>query len=90
MLHVVGLAGSTRSDSLDRRLVVAALDACAAVGVETTLVDLDDHPLPIYDGDLEANEAFPASAQRLIELLMANHAWRDHARQPDLPQQGFW
>lgn len=72
-VRVVGLAGSTRGDSLNAKLVAAALDACSGYGVETTLVDLRDYPLPIYDGDFEAREGLPESATRLRELLTANH-----------------
>lgn len=70
--RVVGFAGSAREASLNKKLVTAALAACAELGVETTQLDLREYPLPLYDGDLEAAEGLPENAARLREVLKAN------------------
>ncbi|MBW2291687.1 MAG: NAD(P)H-dependent oxidoreductase [Deltaproteobacteria bacterium] len=73
--RIVGFAGSARSDSFNKKLVRVALDACAALGAETTLVDLRDYALPVYDGDLEAAEGLPENAMRLKEILSAHQGF---------------
>jgi NAD(P)H-dependent FMN reductase len=44
------------------------VDALRHEGVEATLADLRDFPMPIYDGDLEAGEGLPPAAKALKEL----------------------
>src|ERR1041385_1800084 len=51
---VLVFAGSTRIDSLHRKLARAAAAELRRQGVEVTLADLRDYPMPLYDGDLEA------------------------------------
>jgi len=58
-------AGSTRSDSLHRKL---AREIAGRVP-ESTLIELRDLPMPLYDGDLEAAEGVPASARTFKKLL---------------------
>src|SRR5580765_5713363 len=61
-------AGSTRSDSLHRKLA-------REIGLNipgSTLIELRDLPMPLYDGDLEAAEGVPAGARKFKKLL------RDH------------
>jgi NAD(P)H-dependent FMN reductase len=38
--------------------------------VETTIIDLRDYPLPLFDQDLEAAEGPPAAATKLKSLFM--------------------
>ena len=52
-------AGSTRSDSLHRKLARAAAEKLRGRGVEVTLADLREFPMPLYDGDLEAADGLP-------------------------------
>lgn len=72
--RVLVFAGSTRRGSLNKRLARVAADAVTAAGGAATLLDLADHRLPLYDGDLEANEGVPAGARRLREILRAHDA----------------
>ena len=62
------LAGSSRLDSLHRKLARQTVEALRAAGVEATLADLRDFPMPIYDGDLEAGQGLPTAAKELKEL----------------------
>jgi NAD(P)H-dependent FMN reductase len=66
--RVLVLAGSTRKESLHRKLAVQAVEALEAIGIEATFADLRDFALPIYDGDLEAEKGMPAAAKALKEL----------------------
>ena len=67
-------AGSTRAQSLNRKLAYAAGDIAAAEGAQVTRLDLADFDLPIYNGDLEA-QGTPRDAVLLKEILHAHPAW---------------
>ena len=58
-IRILGLAGSTRSGSLNKRLVRAALHHAEAGGADTTFLDLRSLEIPLYDGDLEAASGLP-------------------------------
>jgi len=70
-VRLLAFAGSGRKDSLNRRLLAAAVAIAQEQGAEVTLLDLKADTLPLYDGDLEA-AGMPA---RVIELkrLFAAH-----------------
>src|SRR4051812_15650015 len=70
--RILAFAGSTRSDSLNKKLVRIAADGARAAGAEVTLVDLRELPMPIYDGDLEAAESLPENAMKLRTLMMSH------------------
>lgn len=70
--RVLAFAGSTRAASLNKRLARIAAEAVRSAGGEATLIDLADHRMPLYDGDLEAAEGVPAAARRL-RALMKDH-----------------
>jgi len=69
---ILALAGSTRTDSFNKRLVKIAAAGARAAGAEVTLIDLRDYPLPVYDGDLETKEGLPGNARKLKDLFLAN------------------
>jgi len=74
MARILAFAGSARRDSLNKKLARAAADAARAEGAEVTLLDLDDYPIPVYHGDLEAAEGMPPNARKLRELFLAHDA----------------
>jgi chromate reductase len=65
-------AGSTRDASFNRRLAAAAARRLEAVGGASTLLELSDYPLPMYNGDLEARDGLPGPALELREIFMAH------------------
>lgn len=71
-IRVLALAGSTREASLNKKLVRIAAAGAAGAGAETTFLDLRDYPLPVYDGDLEAEAGLPESARALKEAFQAH------------------
>ena len=75
MAKILAFAGSTRRDSLNKKLVKAAAACVESAGVEVTLIDLRDYPLPLYDGDLEEEEGLPENALRLKELMKDHHGF---------------
>jgi NAD(P)H-dependent FMN reductase len=72
---ILAFAGSTRTQSWNKRLLKIAAAGATETGAEVTVVDLRDFPLPLYDGDLEAADGVPAPALRFRELLLASRGF---------------
>ncbi|KRC12243.1 NADPH-dependent FMN reductase [Hydrogenophaga sp. Root209] len=73
-LPLLVFAGSTRSQSFNRKLATVAADRAQAEGAQVTHIELADFDLPIYNADLEARGT-PAAAVKLKELFHAHPAW---------------
>jgi hypothetical protein len=71
---VLAFAGSTRADSFNRKLAQTAAIFAEKAGATVTVVDLRDHPLPLYDGDLEESAGPPEEATTLYELFKSHDA----------------
>jgi len=69
---ILAFAGSTRTESYNKRLIKIAVAGAQAAGAEVTLIDLRDFPLPLYDGDLEARDGLPANARKLKDLFLSH------------------
>ncbi len=69
---ILAFAGSTRTDSFNKKLVKIAEEGAKAAGAQVTYLDLRDLPMPLYDGDLEIKEGIPPNAQKFKELLLAH------------------
>jgi chromate reductase len=73
-IKILALCGSSRRDSLNQKLLdIAALGAVDA-GAQVSLIRWPDFPLPIYDGDWEAEHGLPERARALKSLLAEHHA----------------
>ena len=70
--RILVFAGSARRASLNKKLARAAHAAAVAAGANATFVDLDDYPMPLYHGDLEAASGMPQEAQALRALFLGN------------------
>jgi FMN reductase len=68
-LTIVGLGGSLAKLSKSRAALDVALAGAADAGAETSLLDLRELDLPMYNPEAEA--APPANAERLIEACYA-------------------
>ena len=68
--RVLAICGSTRNDSFNKKLLSLAVAAARDAGASVTLLDLREFALPLYDGDGELANEFPANAARLRELLV--------------------
>lgn len=62
-------AGSTRTDSFNKKLAVCAARQLETAGAIVTVIDLRDYPMPLYDGDIEQREGLPKTAIQLKELM---------------------
>jgi len=69
---ILTFAGSLRTESYNKKLARIAAAALTGLGAEVTLIDLRDFRMPVYDGDLEAEEGLPENALRLKELFKAH------------------
>ena len=69
-LNILAFAGSTRKDSVNKKLIREAVEFAKQAGAKVTLVDLSDYPIPLYDGDLEAESGMPSHARELRRLLI--------------------
>lgn len=66
-------AGSSRQGSFNRKLAMLARTIADANGIPSTLAELSDYDLPIYNGDDQAHEGIPDNAVR-FKNLMQEHA----------------
>lgn len=67
-MRVLVLAGSTRKESLNRKLAPIVVKALEAAGIDATFADLRDYPMPLSEGDFEAEEGIPLAANQLKQL----------------------
>lgn len=67
--HIIAFAGSTRRDSFNKKILSAAVTGAKEAGAKVTTIDLADYPMPLYDGDDEAENGLPENALKLKELF---------------------
>ncbi|MBI4784241.1 MAG: NAD(P)H-dependent oxidoreductase [Oscillatoriophycideae cyanobacterium NC_groundwater_1537_Pr4_S-0.65um_50_18] len=70
--QILAFAGSTRTDSYNKKLVQVAASGARAAGAKVTYVDLRDLPMPLFDEDLEAATGMPENAREFKRLLKAH------------------
>lgn len=63
-------AGSTRKDSVNKKLILEAARIAKQRHAKVTVIDLKDYPILFYDGDLETTEGMPQNAQKLRQLMI--------------------
>jgi chromate reductase, NAD(P)H dehydrogenase (quinone) len=68
--RILALAGSTRKDSYNKRLVRIAAGGAEAAGAQVSVIDLRDYALPLFDEDLERDQGTPEAAKRLKGLMV--------------------
>jgi chromate reductase, NAD(P)H dehydrogenase (quinone) len=72
---ILAFAGSTRTDSYNKKLVKISSIGATEAGVDVTVIDLRDFPMPIYDGDLEQKEGLPSNARKLKDIMLAHQGF---------------
>ena len=70
---ILVLPGSSRSGSHNVKLAALAAMELTLIDADVTRISLQDYPLPIYDGDLEAKSDPPPNAVKLKQMIMAHH-----------------
>ncbi len=59
MIKILAFAGSSRTESLNGKLIAIAAQGAQEAGAEVTLIDLKDYPMPIFDQDDETQQGMP-------------------------------
>jgi chromate reductase len=72
---VLAFAGSTRKESVNKRLARIALQAAKKAGAETTFVDLQDFNIPLYCDDLVAKQGIPEGVLEFKQLLNSHNGF---------------
>lgn len=67
---ILAFAGSMREGSVNKKLIKIAVGGTRKAGCETTLIDIADFRMPLYDGDLEEREGIPQIARDLKKIMM--------------------
>ena len=67
-MNVLGIAGSLRKDSLNRKALQIAKEFATAAGAQVEEADLKDLALPVYDEDIE-NQGMPPQVLRFKEMV---------------------
>jgi len=70
MTKILAFAGSSRKDSVNKKLVTIAALAAEKQGAKVTIIDLADFPMPIFNQDLETESGMPEKAHEFKKLLV--------------------
>lgn len=73
-IKVLAIAGSTRADSYNKKLVREAAEMARKMGAQVTVIDLKDFPMPLFDADEEITKGMPESAKRLRAQMIESDA----------------
>lgn len=74
-MKIIGFAGSTSSESINKALVSYTLDKIKKTdsSISTELLDLNDFDLPLFSVDRE-DQGFPENVQRFIDKIQSADA----------------
>src|SRR5262249_13673112 len=72
--NVLAFSGSTRHDSVNKKLINEAANIAREQGANVVLIDLKEYHIPLYDGDLEDAEGMPENARYLRQLMLQSDA----------------
>lgn len=67
---IIFLAGSSRKESMNKRLARHAYEVACEKGADATFIDLKDFPMSIYNGDDEMESGLPENARKLKKLFV--------------------
>jgi chromate reductase, NAD(P)H dehydrogenase (quinone) len=70
--RILVFAGSIRTGSFNASLAALAAKELVLAGADVTHISLQDFPMPIYDGDLEASSGPPENAIKLKRMMMTH------------------
>ena len=70
MAKLLFFAGSARKESMNKKLAKLAADMAQDAGAQVTHIDLKDFEMPLYDGDVEAQNGIPENAKKLKKLFV--------------------
>jgi NAD(P)H-dependent FMN reductase len=68
------IPGTTRTEAFSKKLARAAGALAVEHGFQATVLDLREHAMPLYDGDLEQKEGLPPAAVALRGIVKGHDA----------------
>lgn len=74
-IKILAFAGSARKDSYNKKLAAFAANTIKAADCAVTILDLHEFPLPLYDGDVEANSDYPQNAAKIKRMMKEHDGW---------------
>src|SRR5262249_44926144 len=69
-VKILVFGGSLRAGSYNKKLSRVGAEALTQAGAEVRYIEVNDFPLPVYDGDLESSQGVPENAQKLKKLFL--------------------
>lgn len=72
--RILCFAGSTRSNSFNHALAGTMAKKLSLMEMDVTYISLADYPLPLYNGDDEAEKGLPEEAVNLAKMLSEHDA----------------
>jgi len=72
---ILAFAGSTRTDSFNKKLVKIAAAGARETGVDVTVIDLRDFQMPLYDEDMEKSDGLPSNVSKLKDMMLVHHGF---------------
>ena len=73
-LKVIGIAGSPREASYNRKLLALATKMLLEKGVDADIFDVHEHPIPMFDPNVEAESGIPGIVKTLRAKVAAADA----------------
>ena len=70
--RILVFAGSARRDSHNKKLARLAAKLTEEAGAHVTFLDFADLPMPLYDGDTEAEFGIPDNGMKFKDLLKSH------------------
>ena len=70
MPKILAFSGSARKSSFNQKMVAIAAEGARNAGVDVTVINLADYPMPIFNEDLESTEGMPQAAKEFKQLLI--------------------
>lgn len=67
-VNVISLSGSTREDSLNKKLAKEVAAIAQQQGMNAVFIDLRDYPLPFFDEDIEA-KGMPENVRKIRDKI---------------------
>jgi len=74
-VKILSFAGSTRSESINKRLAKIAMRAAETAGAEVTFADLADYQMPLYCSDWESENGMPDEVIAFKELMKSHQGF---------------
>ncbi|MBI3714418.1 MAG: NAD(P)H-dependent oxidoreductase [Betaproteobacteria bacterium] len=70
MAKIVAFAGSNRRESMNRKALALAVEGARAAGAEVEVIDLREHPMPLYDAEWHAANGVPEAMLPLRKKMI--------------------